>query len=361
MSLKEDHLQIGENTVKNERLCSNIKCENAVIYQPPRESTDKEGSLPTCRVCQCFESDSTGDAALGYLNIFSPLQDLPIWDGNKKNNTKDDENGAIHAKTSGRKSEVIEFVSTEGEVFICTTDIEAGSYNQQDTIINLGCSCKNDLALAHYACALKWFINHGSTVCEICGSLAKNIRLSDIKKIMTSLKDYESLRERTSNRDPTLATENISAVDSDAVAAIRIQRLGEISLWFSPHINDNINASTTVAPGGTGQNSSILIEDGFPPENPATKWAVEGTGIVVATGLLTVTLAWLIAPRIGKKKNGLHILLGGICALTVVLFLRFIVLSRIKYGPARYWAILFVFWFLVFGIWASRSHGTHST
>ncbi|KAJ6917047.1 hypothetical protein NC652_019440 [Populus alba x Populus x berolinensis] len=60
-------------------------------------------------------------------------------------------------------------------------------------------------------------------------------------------------------------------------------------------------------------------------------------------------------------KSGLHILLGGVCALTVVVFFRFIVLTRIKYGPARYWAILFVFWFLVFGIWASRTHDAHTT
>lgn len=42
------------------------------------------------------------------------------------------------------------------------------------------------------------------------------------------------------------------------------------------------------------------------------------------------------------------------------------VLPRIKYGPARYWAILVVFWFLVFGVWASttrnsRSHVWHSS
>jgi hypothetical protein len=41
------------------------------------------------------------------------------------------------------------------------------------------------------------------------------------------------------------------------------------------------------------------MED-VPAENPATKWAVEATGILLATGLLTVTLAWLIAPRVGK-------------------------------------------------------------
>nr|GMD02450.1 RING/FYVE/PHD zinc finger protein [Ipomoea batatas] len=59
-------------------------------------------------------------------------------------------------------------------------------------------------------------------------------------------------------------------------------------------------------------------------------------------------------------RSGLHILLGGVCALTVVVFFRFFVLTRIRYGPARYWAILFVFWFLVFGIWASRTHDAHS-
>ncbi|KAL0331141.1 UNVERIFIED_CONTAM: hypothetical protein Sangu_1659600 [Sesamum angustifolium] len=60
-------------------------------------------------------------------------------------------------------------------------------------------------------------------------------------------------------------------------------------------------------------------------------------------------------------KNGLHILLGGISALALVVFFRFFVLTRIKYGPARYWAILFIFWFLVFGIWASRTHGARAT
>lgn len=52
----------------------------------------------------------------------------------------------------------------------------------------------------------------------------------------------------------------------------------------------------------------------------------------------------------------------GVCSIVILHYsvLQF-VLTRIKYGPARYWAILFVFWFLVFGIWASRTHGAHAT
>jgi hypothetical protein len=74
-------------------------------------------------------------------------------------------------------------------------------------------------------------------------------------------------------------------------------------LWFSPHNNHNNNYnnnnSTAVSQVVSEQPLNTVMED-VPAENPATKWAVEATGILLATGLLTVTLAWLIAPRVGK-------------------------------------------------------------
>ncbi|KAI3415081.1 RING-CH-type domain-containing protein, partial [Psidium guajava] len=322
-----------------------------------RDNLEKEGGMPFCRVCQCVESDQRGDAALGYLGIAPPSPEKSDGDTNTLNVQSD----LSHAKNAGRESKFIEVISPEGELFVCAADLEMG--HNEDSLLELGCSCKNDLALVHYACALKWFVNHGSTVCEICGQVAKNIRIADFKKVVGSLKEYEMLRERTSSGEPNpLQLHMGMTVDPDAVAAIRRQRLSEISLWFSPHHNSiiNNNQSNVASQVASEQPSTIISQDNGdgPSENPATKWAVEGTGILLATGLLTVTLAWLIAPRVGKKtaRSGLHILLGGICALTVVVFFRFFVLTRIKYGPARYWAILFVFWFLVFGIWASRTH-----
>ncbi|KAJ4844363.1 hypothetical protein Tsubulata_029727 [Turnera subulata] len=303
-----------------------------------RCSLDKEAGLPTCRVCQCVESDKRGDAALGFLDIVPPKLELEVC---KSNEAVKPENAEVEPrKDEGRKSSgLVEFVSPTGEVFICETDLEMGSYHQPDSLIELGCLCKNDLALVHYACALKWFVNHGSTVCEICGRVAKIIRMGDFKKVMVALKDYEALRERTVVEDPNPAQVNASSgVDPDAIAAIRRQRLCEVSLWFVPHSNSNYNHSAAVSQVVSEQPLNTVTGESVAPENPATKWAVEGTGILLATGLLTVTLAWLIAPRVGK-----------------------IVLTRIKYGPARYWAILFVFWFLVFGIWASRTHGAHTT
>ncbi|KAF5182586.1 Aldehyde dehydrogenase [Thalictrum thalictroides] len=306
--------------------------------------------MMTCRVCQCVESDSRGDAALGFLDISPPCSEIVGNDDDRDSDSLKDQKEGI--KSCRKESGVTEFISPTGEIFICNIDLEAGSNHHEDKLIDLGCSCKNDLSVAHYACALKWFVSYGSTVCEICGSVAVNVRPSDFEKVVASLKDYEKLMEKTVSGEPTSAYVGTgSSVDPDALAGVRRQRLSEIALWFNIHISkDNsvsYNNSTTVSQV-IEQSSTDPLEAVATNENAATKWAVEITGVLVATGLLTVTLAWLIAPRVGKStaKFGLHILLGGVCALTVVIFLRFFVLTRIKYGPARYWAILFVFWFL---------------
>ncbi|GAB4835521.1 hypothetical protein Ancab_000431 [Ancistrocladus abbreviatus] len=363
---KDDQI-LTNNERLTARSCSPIMSDVSRDPTASRHSTDSEVNLSTCRVCHCVESDKRADVVLGFLGITPPLLGSHEDSGDpkaKSDKILKDVEGNMSLERDGRlQSGYVEFISPEGEVFVCSTDIETGLCHHQDQLIELGCSCKSDLALVHYACGLKWFVSHGSTVCEICGCVARNIRNADLKKVLASLKEYEELRERTVSGvpNPALVLDN-PGVDPDAVAAIRRQRLSEISLWFNPHnsslhINVN-NDAPAVSQFDSEPPLSSAIQDSTPSENPSTKWAMEGTGILLATGLLTVTLAWLIAPHVGKKtaKNGLHILLGGVCALAVVVFFRFFVLTRIKYGPARYWAMLFVFWFLVFGIWASRTH-----
>ncbi|XP_043698864.1 uncharacterized protein LOC122649691 [Telopea speciosissima] len=41
--------------------------------------------------------------------------------------------------------------------------------------IELGCSCKEDLAAAHKQCAEAWFKIKGNKTCEICGATAQNV------------------------------------------------------------------------------------------------------------------------------------------------------------------------------------------
>ncbi|KAI4343481.1 hypothetical protein L6164_010822 [Bauhinia variegata] len=298
--------------------------ENEDLESHSEHSLEKETGCRSCRVCQCAESDKRGDAALEFLDI-APIIEVHKSNGEVSSNGQKIPNDMSLKRNVGSKSGVVEFVSPDGEVFICNTDLETG-LSHQDALIELGCSCKDDVALIHYACALKWFVNHGSTVCEICGHLAENIRISHFNKVVGSLKEYEALRERTACGEPSPAqVQANTSVDPDAVAAIRRQRLSEIALWFCPHNNSNNNNADTVSQVVSEQPLNSVVEDTAPTENPATKWAIEGTGILLATGLLTVTLAWLIAPRVGKStaRSGLHVLLGGICALTVVVFFRF--------------------------------------
>ncbi|KQJ85514.1 uncharacterized protein LOC100846573 [Brachypodium distachyon] len=324
-------------------------------------STDKDYGLSLCRVCHCAEPDLRGESALGFLGIVPPYPETSC-----ARTDKDSSNDATKTSTSKGGSDApsfLEFISPEGEIFVCATDVESGPMHRQDAVVNLGCSCKNELALAHYACALKWFISHGSTVCEICGSVASNVRPQDFNKVLASVKDYEALRERTSTGELSyLQYMPDASVDPVALAAIRRQRLCEISSWFNPHnshaaVYQGQTVQSPVSPGNNSVEHSVVA-----PRPARVSLNLEGTGVYVALALGFVVLAWLIAPRVGKKAAAicLHMLLGGLCSLTIIISLRF-VFPRIQFGSLRRWAILFVAWFLIFGVWASRTHNIRAS
>ena len=235
----------------------------------------------TCRVCHCVESEKWADSALAHLNIIPPSS---LSEAHKKDSIFD-------------KNPPVEFMGPDGNIFICNSDVESGSLQWKDSLVDLGCSCKNELSQAHYACALKWFISRDSTICEICGSIAKNVRPDDLNKITSCLRDYELLRERTENGivDRLLVNEE-SGLDPVAVAAVRRQRLSEISGWFNPR--SNLAAISVEMGSQNGQPSGR--ETSGESQRSVSRWAMEVTGILVATGMLTVILAWVIAPRVSK-------------------------------------------------------------
>lgn len=51
-------------------------------------------------------------------------------------------------------------------------DVEEGCYGLP---LQLGCSCKGDLGVAHSKCAETWFKIKGNMTCEICGAMAINV------------------------------------------------------------------------------------------------------------------------------------------------------------------------------------------
>ncbi|CAM8980980.1 unnamed protein product [Rhodiola kirilowii] len=54
---------------------------------------------------------------------------------------------------------------------ICHLNLE----ESPEVAIELGCSCKDDLAVAHKSCAELWFTIKGNKTCEICNSVAHNV------------------------------------------------------------------------------------------------------------------------------------------------------------------------------------------
>ncbi|XVE52578.1 hypothetical protein DITRI_Ditri02bG0132800 [Diplodiscus trichospermus] len=68
----------------------------------------------------------------------------------------------------------LHLAKVERDCRICHLSLEPT--NQESGVpMELGCSCKNDLAAAHKQCAEAWFKIKGNRTCEICGSTARNV------------------------------------------------------------------------------------------------------------------------------------------------------------------------------------------
>lgn len=75
---------------------------------------------------------------------------------------------------SGCQETKVHLSSSERDCRICHLSLDAA--NQESGLpIDLGCSCKDDLAAAHKQCAEAWFKIKGNKTCEICGSIAQNV------------------------------------------------------------------------------------------------------------------------------------------------------------------------------------------
>ncbi|CAI9098352.1 OLC1v1034982C1 [Oldenlandia corymbosa var. corymbosa] len=63
---------------------------------------------------------------------------------------------------------------SERDCRICHLSLES-TEPESGIAIELGCSCKDDLAVSHKHCAEAWFKIKGNKVCEICNSIARNV------------------------------------------------------------------------------------------------------------------------------------------------------------------------------------------
>ncbi|XP_077238843.1 uncharacterized protein LOC143879987 [Tasmannia lanceolata] len=68
----------------------------------------------------------------------------------------------------------VHLAKVEKDCRICHLSLESANH-ESGIPIELGCSCKEDLAAAHKQCAEAWFKIKGNKTCEICGATARNV------------------------------------------------------------------------------------------------------------------------------------------------------------------------------------------
>ncbi|XP_059666357.1 uncharacterized protein LOC132312118 [Cornus florida] len=77
----------------------------------------------------------------------------------------------------------VHLAKIERDCRICHLSLDA-SNPESGIPIELGCSCKDDLAASHRHCAEAWFKIKGNKTCEICGSTARNVAGANETELM---------------------------------------------------------------------------------------------------------------------------------------------------------------------------------
>ncbi|KAI9115946.1 hypothetical protein K1719_012876 [Acacia pycnantha] len=83
-----------------------------------------------------------------------------------------------HGRDMTCEASISLFEARDRECRICHMGLESDK-NVYGVPIELGCSCKHDLATAHKLCAETWFKIQGNRTCEICHSVARNVFASN--------------------------------------------------------------------------------------------------------------------------------------------------------------------------------------
>lgn len=106
-------------------------------------------------------------------NILWPLNDKV----DLEKGLKPAENGELEELSVGQASGGHELKDDDedddGRCRVCHLVFDGG-FAANETM-QLGCHCKEDLAIAHRNCAEVWFKIKGNRICEICGATAQNI------------------------------------------------------------------------------------------------------------------------------------------------------------------------------------------
>ncbi|KAL8517406.1 hypothetical protein ACS0TY_015590 [Phlomoides rotata] len=134
------------------------------------EEGQEEGSVcfSDADAGSCFYSTADGD---GSYDDYSFACGSEILEESRRASSASDPSNFVDLE-SGEKKSISENV--EIDCRICHLSLVSSSPSS-GIAIELGCSCKDDLAAAHKHCAETWFKIKGNKTCEICNSVARNV------------------------------------------------------------------------------------------------------------------------------------------------------------------------------------------
>ncbi|XP_043697762.1 uncharacterized protein LOC122648616 [Telopea speciosissima] len=92
----------------------------------------------------------------------------------RRNSCVSDCSVEIHLESGVPEIKVHLATKVEKDCRICHLSLDYVNH-ESGIPIELGCSCKEDLAAAHKQCAEAWFKIKGNKTCEICGATARNV------------------------------------------------------------------------------------------------------------------------------------------------------------------------------------------
>ncbi|MCD7472909.1 hypothetical protein HAX54_014326 [Datura stramonium] len=104
-------------------------------------------------------------------------QFYPTVDGSNQDDysyTRASESAGSVDIENGNDESKVHLGEIERDCRICHLSL-VSSEPETGVAIELGCSCKDDLAAAHKHCAETWFKIKGNKTCEICNSIACNV------------------------------------------------------------------------------------------------------------------------------------------------------------------------------------------
>ncbi|KAL2484779.1 RING/FYVE/PHD zinc finger superfamily protein [Abeliophyllum distichum] len=100
----------------------------------------------------------------------------------------------------------------ERDCRICHLSLVSSS-PETGVAIELGCSCKDDLAAAHRHCAETWFKIKGNKTCEICNSIARNVVGPNDIEAAQQTNGSNSITVNTASAPAPMTTETQSCIN----------------------------------------------------------------------------------------------------------------------------------------------------